>query len=70
VSTEGGQDQDSPAFVDPEPASTLLPKHGMSYFFEVFEARDFLHDWLEGEDKPPTWREQCERLIIYAVDDA
>lgn len=65
---------DSPAIVDVEPesggVSTSASEQGMTYFLEVFVARDFLEDWMAMHDKSPTLREQCERLIRYAVDDA
>lgn len=65
---------DSPAVVDVEPESggapTSASEQGMTYLLEVFVARDFLHDWMAAQDKPPTLHEQCERLIRYAVDDA
>jgi hypothetical protein len=65
---------ESPAVVDMEPESGGVPasasEHGMTYLLEVLVARDFLHDWVAAQDKPPTLRQQCERLIRYAVDDA
>ena len=65
---------DSPTVVDVEPKSGGVPasasEQDMTYFLEVFVARDFLEDWTTTQDKPPTLHEQCERLIRYAVDDA
>jgi len=65
---------DSPAIVDTESEAGGLPAtasgQGMTYFLEVFIARDFLTDWQEAQSQLPTLAEKCERLIRYAVDDA
>jgi hypothetical protein len=50
----------------PEPAT----RGGLTYFLEVFIARDFLADWESSLGRTPTNQERCERLIRYAVDDA
>jgi hypothetical protein len=42
----------------------------LSYFLEVFIARDFLADWMAGLDRKPPATEACDRLIGYAVNDA
>ena len=65
---------ESPAIVALEPPTDTLPesalRHGLSYFIEVFVARDFLTDWESGLDKTPTDIERCDRLIRFAIDDA
>jgi hypothetical protein len=43
---------------------------GLSYFVEVFIARDFLEDWRAGMERTPTVEQSCERLIEYAMNDA
>ena len=64
---------DSPAIVlnrlespsVPEKASNL----GMVYFIAAFIAKEFLEGWAKAQDKKLTYREQCERLIQYAIHD-
>jgi hypothetical protein len=65
---------DSTAIVAIEPDSGGLPKEaeslGLDYFIEVVIARDFLSDWVAALCIAPSTREQCERLIKYAINDA
>jgi len=57
-----------------EPESGGLPleaeRLGLSYFLEVFVARDFVEGWVASLDAQPTLRQKCERLIKYAATDA
>lgn len=43
---------------------------GMSVFLEVFTVQDLLEDWDASAVVKPTVRQQCERFIRYATDDA
>ncbi len=65
---------DSEAMVRPEPEDGSVPgdasAKGLTYFIEVFLAKEFLHDWAAGQPREPSSREKAERLIKYAVDDA
>ena len=65
---------DSPAMVAIEPDSGRLPaparEQGMTYFLEVFNARDVLKGWVEVQDETPSLEKQCERIIHYALNDA
>ena len=52
--------------------SEIAPKwaveRGVTYFLEVFIAREVLEDWVI--DKEPTLLEKCRRIIQYAINDA
>lgn len=65
---------DSPAIVLNRPESPGLPEEasslGMTYFIAAFIAKEFLEDWVKAQDTKPTYREQCERLVHYAIHDA
>lgn len=65
---------DSDAVVAHEPDQGGLPREaescGAEYFIEVFVAKEFLEGWIAAEGRPTSDREQCERLIRYAVHDA
>jgi hypothetical protein len=65
---------ESTAVVAPEPDDGGVPseaqRNGAVYFIEVFIATEFLEGWLESEGRKASAREQCERLIQYAVNDA
>jgi len=65
---------DSPAIVAREPDQGDSPLEAEScnaeYFIEVFVAKDFLEGWIAAENRYTSTREQCERLIHYAVYDA
>lgn len=65
---------DSPTIVLTMPESPGLPddatKLEVSYFIEPFIAQEFLEGWVKTQDNTPTSREQCERLIQYAIHDA
>ena len=65
---------DSPVIVLNRPESPGLPEKasnlGMVYFIAAFIAQEFLEDWVKAQSKKPTYREQCERLIQYAIYDA
>jgi len=57
-----------------EPDDGLVPKEavdlGLSYFLEVFIALDFIDGWLGNRVSAPSVKEQCDRLIRYAITDA
>ncbi len=65
---------DSEAVVVREPPQGGVPPEATSrsaaYLIEVFIAREFLEGWTISEERSVSVREQCERLIRYAVDDA
>jgi hypothetical protein len=65
---------DSVALVAREPEAGGLPRDaqiaGLSYFIEVFLAKEFLSDWVNNEGGKVPLRDQCERLIHYAIYDA
>jgi hypothetical protein len=63
----------SAAVVAEEPQHGLpgaAAEQGMSYFLEVFIARDFLDDWQATSPKKFSVQERCQRLIDYAINDA
>jgi hypothetical protein len=66
--------ESSHAIVVIEPQARRLPaeaeKFGMSYFLDVFIAREFLEDWIANLDASPTLQQRCARLIQYAINDA
>jgi hypothetical protein len=66
--------ENSDAIVAREPESGGLPAEaerlGLSYFLEVFIARDFIEDWAAGLGTQPTLQQKCARLIQYAANDA
>ena len=43
---------------------------GLSYFLEIFVARDFTDDWRKKQMRAPTVDQSCSRLIEYATNDA
>lgn len=43
---------------------------GLSYFLEIFIARDFIDDWRKTQKRLPTDDQSCARLIEYATNDA
>lgn len=57
-----------------EPESGELPSEAkqlaLTYFLEVFIARDFLEEWASSLDIEPTPQKKCARLIQYATSDA
>jgi hypothetical protein len=65
---------DSEVIVAREPEQGGVPHEAEScnaeYFIEVFVAKEFLEGWVASEARPTSVREQCERLIHYAVYDA
>ncbi len=65
---------DSPAVVVREPEEGGIPREareiGATYFLEVFVADEFLEDWRASNRRPVSDRDQCERLIMYAINDA
>ncbi len=64
----------SVAVVAFEPPGGGLPKEaveiGATYFIEIFIAQEFLAGWRQLEGRMATEEEACERLILYAVNDA
>lgn len=65
---------DSEAILAREPDSGGVPQEaaaiGATYFVELFVAKEFLEGWRDSEQRAVSSREQCERLIHYAVHDA
>jgi hypothetical protein len=65
---------DSEAVVAREPEDGGLPPEAAArrceYFIEVFVAKEFLEGWIAVEGRSTSAREQCDRLIHYAVYDA
>ncbi|MES2996026.1 MAG: hypothetical protein V4733_04365 [Verrucomicrobiota bacterium] len=55
---------------EPEEGGVPVEAENLSYFLEVFVARDFLEDWEPTLEFPPTLQERCARLIQYAINDA
>ena len=66
--------ENSEAIVAHQPELGGLPPEaerlGLSYFLEVFIARDFVESWLANLDAQPTLQKMCARLIKYAATDA
>lgn len=69
--------EDSDAMValeDPDRKPYRIPleaaEAGMSYFLEVFIARDMVEGWLCNLDEKPTLAAICQRVIHYAIYDA
>jgi hypothetical protein len=61
------EDQDRKPFGIPLEAAEA----GMTYFLEVFIARDeVLEGWIASLDEKPTLAAICQRVIKYAIDDA
>ena len=64
----------SHAVVVAEPDDGGLPleaqKLGLTYFLEVFVAREFLEGWALHLSSEPTIQEKIKRLIDFAVTDA
>ena len=67
-------DCDSQVVVAREPDQGGWPPEAKScgalYFLEVSVAMEVLQGWLATEGRPISFREQCERLIQYATNDA
>jgi len=65
---------DSEVMVMREPDAGGIPpaaaEKGMTYFIDIFIARDFLDGWQQNERRPLCVEEQCAGLIHYAVYDA
>ena len=65
---------DSEAVLAREPDAGGLPPEataiGAVYFIEVFVANEFLDDWRASQQRSVTAKEQCQRLIQYAINDA
>jgi hypothetical protein len=64
----------SKATVAIEPDDGSLPPElesiELTYFLEVFIAKEFLEDWTESMSGVVSTEQKCERLITYARDDA
>jgi hypothetical protein len=59
--------------IKPAPDTTEPVKRGeisYSYFLEAFIARDFIKEYAAGDGASATESERCERLILYAENDA
>ncbi len=65
---------DSDSLVAHEPREGGLPQDAlraeMSYFIEVFIAKDFIAGWIASQAATPADEEICARLIRYAMFDA
>ena len=66
---------ESPAVVTAQPEGGRgvpleAAKNRMSYFLEVFIARDFVEDWEASQRPTPSAADRCHRLIAYATNDA
>ena len=63
---------ESQAVVAFEPEEGRVPAgaENLSYFLEIFVARDFLEDWEPTLESTPTLQERCARLVQYAINDA
>lgn len=45
--------------------------HGMSYFLEVYIAREVMEEWADRHDgQEPTIDDKCRAIIYYAENDA
>jgi hypothetical protein len=55
---------------EPEEGGVPVEAENLSYFLEVFVARDFLEDWEPTLQSQPTLQDRCARLIQYAINDA
>jgi hypothetical protein len=51
-------------------ATTQAVKCGLKYFLEVSIAQEFLQDWKENLGAEPSLKQQCARLVQYAMTDA
>jgi hypothetical protein len=65
---------DSAAIVAPEPDTGGLPVEaqdlGLTYFLEIFIARDFLEDWAATFETEPSLYEKVAMVIHYAINDS
>lgn len=59
---------------DAEPVPDQIPPEaaeaGMTYFLEVFIAREVAEGWTASLDEKPTLAATCRRVIEYAINDA
>jgi len=65
--------EDSDALVSPVASSngpSDLSKRNLSYFLEIFVAREVLDGWTASLGSEPTLQQKCARLIQYARNDA
>jgi len=65
--------ENSLAIVEREPEEgepEALKKYGLSYFLEIFIAKEILEDWEKNVGHVPTLEEKCDRVIYYATYDA
>jgi hypothetical protein len=51
-------------------ATTDAVKRGFKYFLEVSIAEEFLQGWKANLGAEPSLKQQCARLIQYAIHDA
>jgi hypothetical protein len=64
---------DSEALLSRESGVAGVPEGTASdaaYFIEVCVAKEFLEGWRARRRRTATAKEQCERLIQYAINDA
>ncbi len=65
---------DSEVLLVREPDDGSVPQEamsaGMSYFLEVFIARDFIVDWISNTSTLLTESEKCDRLMHFARFDS
>jgi|SRR5579883_591200 len=72
------EDSDAIVVLDPdsdaEPVPYQIPPEaaaaGMTYFLEVFIAREVVEGWTASLDEKPTLAATCRRVIEYAINDA
>jgi hypothetical protein len=66
--------EESVAMVAREPDEGGVPieaaKAGMTYFLEIFIAKEFVEDWVSSPQEIPSLSSTCRRLIEYAINDA
>jgi hypothetical protein len=57
-----------------EPDGVVLPpaaaEAGLSYFLEIYIARELVEDWIKYLGADPGAKEMCEKVIFYATYDA
>jgi len=68
------EDSDAMVVPDPEPDPDAMPPEaveaGMTYFLEVFLAREVVEGWTASLSEKPSLTATCRRVIAYAINDA